>query len=354
AFTAGVLATFLAVAAVVITLRASGIAVGWGFQLQSPLFVLALAWLIFAMGLMLSGVWSIGGAWLGVGDNLAAKGGTAGSFFTGALAVVVATPCTAPFMGAAVGFALSQTAVQALMVFIALGLGMALPWLLLSYWPAVQRALPAPGSWMERVKQALAFPMYATAAWLVWVVAQQSSASGVAVALAGMLLIAFSAWLWQSSRGMRRAWRRLSTVMVLACIAGLLPLLLSVSARIESDVQHGGQDVRWEIFSPQRLAQLRAQGQPVLLNFTAAWCITCLVNEKVALSTERVQATMVAKQVVYLKGDWTQQDPQITAMLEKFGRSGVPLYVLYPRYGEPEVLPTILSESLLLERLQRI
>lgn len=350
-FTAGVLASFLVLAGVLLALRAGGEAVGWGFQLQSAPFVLALAWLVFALGLMLSGVWSFGGGFMGVGQGLAGRDGHAGSFFTGVLAVVVATPCTAPFMGAALGYALTRPAPHALAVFLALGLGLAAPWMVLSFLPAARRLLPRPGPWMERFKQFLAFPMYATAAWLVWVLAGQTDASGLAVALGGMVAIGLVAWFWQATRASAGVWRIAGGALALAGAVGLGLMATGLPPPGEATPARTAR--HWEPYTDARLDALRADGQPVLLNFTAAWCITCQVNERLALGTERVWDALARAGVAALKADWTRRDPAITRLLEKHGRSGVPMTLLYPPGGgAPEVLPAVLTESMVLERLK--
>lgn len=347
AFTAGVLLSFLVLAAVLLVLRAGGEAVGWGFQLQSPSFVAGLAWLMLALGLWLSGVWSLGGAWMGLGQGLALRGGHGGAFFTGVLAVVVATPCTAPFMGAALGYALAQLAGVALAVFLALGLGMALPWLAIALFPPLGRWLPRPGPWMERFKQLMAFPLYATAAWLIWVLAQQTDAQGLALALVGLVGVGLLAWLMGQGRG------RLIAVVALAGTVLLVGLAREIQpgAAPEKAVVSG----HWEAYDEARLAQLRAQGQPVLVNFTAAWCITCQVNERIALDTPAVRQAMAQAGVARLKADWTRHDPALTRILEAHGRSGVPLYLLYPAGGgAPEVLPAVLTEALMRVRLDAL
>lgn len=355
-FGAGVLISFAVLAGVLIALRAGGVAAGWGFQLQTPWFVLLLSYLMFAVGLNLSGFFQIGGRFADAGGALAAKPGKAGAFFTGVLAVLVATPCTAPFMGAALGFALAQPALPALAVFLALGAGMAAPYVVLSCSPALLRALPKPGPWMERFRQLLAFPMYATAAWLVWVLAQQSPASGIALALGGFILIAFAVWLMRQMDGSRRPWRMAYAVLAALALGGALSTLRFVEAAAAPAAagRMGGEAASAEPWSAARLEALRAEGRPVLVNFTAAWCITCLVNERAALSTQGVRAALKEKNVAYLKGDWTRQDAAITAALAAFGRSGVPLYVLYPPGGEPVVLPQILTESGVVEELKRL
>lgn len=354
-FTAGVLASFAAVAGILIALRAGGAQIGWGFQLQSPAFVTLLVLLIFAMGLSLSGVLTIGGSLMGIGHGLATRPGYSGSFATGMLTTLVATPCTAPFMGASIGFALTQPWYVSLLVFQSLGLGLALPYLLFSFSPALLRFLPRPGPWMERLKRFLALPMYATAAWLIWVLSLQAGTEGVMIALAGMVFIAFSAWLLQMGPAKGKIWR-LTGIPVMVMVMGIAVAVVDLPSGTESTVSEGRQDPMWEPFSRSRLAEMRANNQPVFINFTAAWCITCLTNEHVALSSPRVAARFIEKGVIGLKGDWTGQDPEITKALDAFGRSGVPLYVLYPSTAgaEPIILPQILTEALLLETLERL
>ena len=354
-FGVGVLVSFAALAGILIALRAGGAAVGWGFQLQTPWFVLFLSYLMFALGLNLSGFFRIGGGFVGAGDALAAKPGKTGAFFTGVLAVLVATPCTAPFMGVALGFALAQPAATAIAVFLALGAGMPAPYVLLSLSPALLRRLPKSGPWMERFRQFLAFPMYATAAWLIWVLAQQSPVGGIALALGGFILIAFAIWLVRQMDGSRQAWRTAYAALAVMALGGALSTLHFVEASAApSPVGRAVSMSDAEPWSAARVDALRAGGRPVLVNFTAAWCITCLVNEKAALSATAVQNTLKSKNIAYLKGDWTREDPAITAALASFGRNGVPLYVLYPPKGEPIILPQILTEGGVLEELNRI
>ena len=358
AYTAGVLVCFAALAGALLALRAGGAKIGWGFQLQSPLVVTALAYVLFALGLSLSGLLVIGGRLTGVGHGLAARPGYGGSFFTGALATIAATPCTAPFMGAAVGYALTQPPAAALAVFEALGLGLALPFLALSLVPAWRRLLPRPGPWMTRLSQALAFPLYASVAWLVWVVSRQAGPDGVALVLVGLLLIGFGAWLHHAARGAAPHWRRVATGFALASVAAAIALAPLAAASPPAPATAPGA-AAWEPYSPRRLAELREQGKPVFVNFTAAWCITCLVNERVALGSPAVAEAFARKGVVYLKADWTSRSAEIAAALGSFGRSGVPLYVVYPaRAGgavaaEPRVLPQILSEGTIIEAFDK-
>lgn len=352
AFTAGVLGCFAILAVVLIGLKQGGVQIGWGFQLQQPLVVMGLSWLLLLLGLMLSGSWQFGARFMGLGQGLTQHEGLRGALFTGALAVVVATPCTAPFMGVAVGYGLTQSWPVTLAVFLALGTGLAAPWLALSWWPRLARWLPKPGAWMERLKQLLAFPLYGSAVWLVWVLARQSGADAAGLALMGGVVLALLIWLAQQP--VKRALAR--NVAVLACIATLVTIGVSVQRMptLSPGDSRAGLDA--EPYSASRLAALRAEERAVLVNMTAAWCITCLVNEQVALSTNRVRQLLEDKEVTYLKGDWTRHDPAITAYLERFGRSGVPLYVLYPpdNAAEPVVLPQLLSVGIVEEHLNRL
>ncbi|GAB2512148.1 protein-disulfide reductase DsbD family protein [Microbulbifer agarilyticus] len=345
AYTAGVVATFLLIAALMLALRTAGEAVGWGFQLQSPVVVAALAYLFFAMGLSLSGLTEFGGRLMGLGANSENKG-LSGSFSTGALATVVASPCTAPMMGSALGFAVTQPAPVALAVFAALGFGMAAPFLLLTYIPALAQRLPRPGPWMETLKQVLAFPMYLTAVWLLWVLGRQSGSDGVALVLAGAVAIAFALWLWPRPTTTGKTWLRTSTAVI--AVAGAIWVLPNLDSNAGQPSQANKSDY-WQTYSPEALAAARSEGRPVLINMTAAWCITCLANEKVVLSSDRITAAVEDLGITALKGDWTNQDPQITELLVRYGRSSVPLYLLFPEGGgEPQILPQILTRDGLL------
>jgi len=352
-YTLGVLAAFMALALALLALRAGGSAVGWGFQFQSPLFVAALCWLMLAIGLNLSGVFEIGGTLAGAGQGLAERHGHAGSFFTGLLAVVVATPCTAPFMGAAIGSALVAPAWVSLLVFAAMGLGLALPFLLLGLFPALAQRLPRPGAWMVTLRQAMAFPMYATAAWLLWVLAQQAGEAGLRMALAGSVLVGLVAWLvGLGQHGARRPWWPRG--LALLGVAGLVAsgFVLHGAAPVDNAARAQAMDA--QPYSAERLAALRADGKPVFVNMTAAWCITCLVNERTTLSTDTVKQAMRAGGVVYMKGDWTSRDPAITAFLQSFGRDGLPFYAFYPAGGkEPVVLPPVLTQDIVNQHLSQ-
>lgn len=355
----GVMLSFLALAAVLLGLQASGAAAGWGFHLQQPWFVAALVFLFFVMGLSMSGVVEFGTSVMGVGADLQEKEGYVGSFFTGVLAAVVASPCTAPFMGAALGFAFTQSMPVALTVFLALGFGMALPFVVLSFVPALAKMMPRPGPWMLTFRQLLAFPLYATVAWLLWVLGQQTDSNAMALVVAGCVVLAFACWLYQHRHNAQGWWRHASLLLILLCIgtAGstLFTPLLQVRATSTVSSAEAGEE-EFEPYSADRLAALRADNKPVFINMTAAWCITCLVNERVALSSDAFLAAMQQKGVTYLKGDWTNNDPAITAVLKQYETSGVPLYLMFPADASKpaEVLPQILTESLMLEALERI
>ena len=335
---AGVMATFLALAGLLIALRGAGEAVGWGFQLQAPWVTSALALLFFAIGLNLLGVFDIGGSLQNAGGGLAQRGGNAGSFFTGALAVIAATPCTAPFMAGAIGVALTQSALITLLIFTALALGFALPLTLLHFAPALQRLIPKPGAWMDRAKQVLAFPMFVAAVWLVWVLAEQAGAMGV---LSLLLIATALAFLLLAAR-----WGR---VWLIAGVAALL-VTGAFTWRPLLGVQSETALVA-EAWSDARVDELRAEGRGVFVNFTAAWCVTCKVNELAALSSPRLAQAFADQNVAYLKGDWTNRDDTIAAALARYGRAGVPLYLYFPPEGEPVVLPQVLTESIVIDTI---
>jgi thiol:disulfide interchange protein DsbD len=344
-YTAGVLVTFIALALALLAARQAGTAAGWGFQFSSPVFVAAMAWLLFGVGLNLSGVFQIGAGLTGAGTGLAGRHGVAGSFFTGLLAVLVATPCTAPFMGVAIAAGLAAPPIITVLVFAVMGLGLSAPYVALASIPGLARLMPRPGRWMEMLKQALAFPMYGAAAWLVWVISQEAGPSGVLATVSGLVLVGFAGWVFgatqMTSAQPRRFGQAMAAVAVLAALAVLSGITASpVGAATETSA---------EAYTPERLAALRAAGQPVFVNMTAAWCVTCLVNERIAISTDGVRKAFADDKVTYLKGDWTRQDPAITAFLQQNGRDGVPLYVFFPaKGGPPEVLPQILTEATVL------
>jgi thiol:disulfide interchange protein len=359
-YTAGVLVSFALLGIILILLKAGGAQIGWGFQFQSPSFVMITAYLMFLVGLNLSGVFSFGNAVTGVGSGLADKSGYVGSFFTGVLATIVATPCTAPFMAAALGYALTQTSIKLMAIFLSLGLGLALPYLALAYWPKLQALLPKPGIWMERAKQVLAFPMYAAAVWLVWVLAQQTDANAVAIVLGSMTTLALIVWAYEVTRYSSAKVRCVTYVIFLVLFIGVVVASyggITKHSYAQINAKQGSGKVRaknWEPYSEQRLNALLADGKPVLLNFTAAWCISCLVNERIALSDPQVTDLLKSSGTTYLKGDWTNRDPEITRILAKFGRSGVPLYVHYAagQGAQPHELPQILTPDIVIKALK--
>ena len=341
AYTFGVVLSFVAIAIAMLSLRAAGESIGWGFQLQSPLFVIFLVYLFFVMGLGLSGYLEIGSNLMSLGQNSQRPEGLRSSFMTGVLATTVASPCTAPFMGPALGFAISQSTSIALLVFAFLGLGMALPFILLAWVPGLTDRLPKPGPWMEAFKQFLAFPIYLSAVWLLWVVGRQTSIDVAAAVIIGLVLLVMGCWIWRLNK---KPTTRLAAALVLG---GSLAIPLAAISEAEAEPD-------FLTYSPELLADLRADSQPVFINLTADWCITCLVNERVALSSDNVVQLMRDNNITYLKGDWTNSDPQITELLGRFNRSGVPLYLLYPRgQGEVQILPQILTESMVIEALNK-
>lgn len=355
-YVAGVLVAFAALGGALLLARQAGSAAGWGFQFQSPVFVAAMAWLLFGTGLNLSGVFQVGSSLAGTGQGWASRGGHWGSFATGLLAVVVATPCTAPFMGAAIAGALAAPPAATVAVFLAMGLGLAAPYALLAAAPGLAGALPRPGPWMDTLKGALAFPMYAAAAWLVWVLSLQAGPGGVLAAGAGMVTLGFAAWLLGLAQQADGRWRRVGQAGAIASALVALAMLpgLRDAAPVPAQAAETAQDAGTEAFSPSRLAALRAEGRPVFVNMTAAWCVTCLVNERVALRPEPVRRAFRDRQVAYLKGDWTRGDPAITGFLREHARDGVPLYVFYPPGGQPQVLPQILTERTILDQLDKV
>src|SRR6185437_14542954 len=347
AYAGGAILSFAVLGLSVLLLRAGGDSVGWGFQLQSPIAVAGFALLVFAVGLNLSGLFEVGS--ITAGEGLASRGGSVGAFFTGVLAVAVAAPCTAPFMAAALGFALTLSAPLALLIFIALGVGFALPFLLLGLWPRALAFIPKPGPWMLTFKQFLAFPMYGAAAWLVWVLAQEAGPNGVVIILSAFIALALALWLWGVTRDMPRG----RIIGALAALVILLAGLYGVSQLRQATAAPATQTTKLgEPYTAAKLASLRAANRAVFVDATAAWCITCLVNEDAVLSRDSVKSAFASKKVVYLVADWTNQNPEITALLKENGRSGVPLYLYYaPGAAKPQVLPQILTEGVVLGAL---
>ncbi|MBN8726937.1 MAG: protein-disulfide reductase DsbD [Xanthomonadales bacterium] len=349
AYTAGVLVSFAVVGLVVIGLRAAGHALGWGFQLQQPLFVAFLVYVLFAIGLSLSGVFNIGAGLAGVGRDLGNRSGPAGDFFTGVLAVVVASPCTAPFMGTALAFAFSASAWVALLVFLALGLGLALPFLAVAYIPALAARLPRPGAWMETLKQFLAFPMYLTAVWLLWVLGNQRGIDAVAWVLIGATVLALGLWWWEHTRYRGGAVAR--AVAAVLVLAALVPL--AQVTRLAAPAAQAAASADFVPYSAERLASLRAEGRSVFVDMGADWCVTCKVNERAVLETDSFRDLLARTDAVLMKGDWTNVDPAITAFLDEYHAVGVPLYVVF-RAGEAgpgRALPTVLTHAIVEQAL---
>lgn len=353
AYAAGVVLSFAALGGALVALRAGGAAIGWGFQLQSPLIVALLAYLMFAMGLSLSGVAEFGGGFTGIGGRFAGREGLAGAFFTGVLATMVATPCTAPFMGAALGFALVAPAWVALAIFLALGGGLSAPLLVASFVPGIRRLLPRPGGWMATLKQILAFPLYGTVAWLVWVLIQEVGSEGSLMALFGLVLVGFAVWIHGRTRFAGATARRAGATLAGAgAVAAVVLAAMLSPAQGRAPLENDG--LAYEAFTPTRLAALNAAHKPVFVNLTAAWCLTCIVNERATLDRRAVRDVFAAHHVAALRGDWTRQDPEIANFLQSFGRSGVPLYLLYDSSGNPMILPQILTEAEVIDAVQKL
>ena len=358
AFLAGVLATFVALAAVLIAAKSAGAAVGWGFQLQSPGVVAALALVMLLIGLNLSGLYEAGLS-LQNAASQAGGSGLAGTVLTGALAVVVAAPCTAPFMAGAIAYALTQPEAEALIVFAALGLGFAAPFTLIAMAPRLLAALPRPGPWMEALKKTLAFPMYGAAAWLLYVLTLQAGTTAMAALLASAIVLALAAWLYGAGQRAQMGGRRPLVVWGLSVLAAVIAVACAIEG-VQAGAAPAGSastssgGLPEEPYSADRLAALQAQGRPVFVDFTAAWCITCQVNEKTSLTSQAVLNAFKSTHAVYLKADWTRRDAEIAQTLQAHGRAGVPLYLVYGKDGgEPETLPQILTSGTVVAALQK-
>lgn len=357
-FALGVLVSFWALAGTLIALRAGGALLGWGFQLQSPFFIVLIAAVLFMLSLSLIGVFEVGGSLIGVG---AGKGnsGYSGSFFTGVLATVVATPCTAPFMGAALAFALAQPAVVSLIVFTALGLGMSAPYVLLSGVPSLLRLMPRPGAWMETFKQLMAFPLLATVIWLTWVLGQQVNIDGITQFLFGLLILGIACWIygrWTTpirSSVVRLAARAIALICV---IFGLFVASAGTRSPVTAVIPAGEVDpgeIGWVTYDREKLMELRMAGTPVFLDFTAAWCLTCKANELVVFRSQEVRDSFEELGIVPMKADWTTRNPEITQALAEYGRTGVPLYVYFAGDGsDPVILPEILKPGIVLDAIR--
>ena len=340
AYTAGVLVSFVFFAGLIIGLKAGGASVGWGFQLQSPWLVGLLSLLLFAIGLNLLGVFELSGRFQNIGANSVTKSGSMPNFLTGVLAVIVATPCTAPFMASAVGLALASSAIVTVAIFIALGVGFALPFLLVAYVPGLLTRLPKPGEWMESFKQFLAFPMFAAAIWLAWVLSLQAGAAGTLKLLSAGLMLSFGIWIISRSNG---TWKIIGSIVTL--FACLLPFSLTASNQAAN--------LNAKAWSAQAVAAARAEGRPVFVDFTAAWCVTCKVNEGLVLNKTKTAELFERTDTEFLIADWTNKDDVIAAELKRFGRAGVPLYLAYkPGTAEAEVLPQVLTYEILKDALE--
>jgi thiol:disulfide interchange protein len=356
AFFIGVVLSFWVLAGTLILLRAAGQRLGWGFQLQSPYFLFGLSSLLFLMALNFLGLFEVGLSMMGIGSHLAARNGYAGSFYSGVLATIVATPCTAPFMGTAVGFALAQPTYIAVATFTALAVGMAIPYLLLTYSPQLLRFLPAPGRWMETFKQGMAFPLFATVAWLVWVFGQQTGMDGVLRLLGAFLFYAFALWLLSRWRiGHAPLVVRVITLLTLAggVALGIQGARQSRPSPTASATEEG---IHWEPYSAKRIAELNEKGTPTFVDFTAAWCVSCQVNEKVVFSSADVRRRFKELGIVMIKADWTNGDQEITDALAVFDRSGIPFYLLYGKTPKapPKPLPEVLTPGIVLEALDHL
>lgn len=340
AYTAGTVTTFVAIAALLLALRATGEQVGWGFQLQSPVFVTLMAYLLFFLGLSMSGVFELGAGLTRVGNLQTDERKLTGSFATGALATIVATPCTAPFMGTAMGFAVSQPPHVALVVFVSLGLGLASPFLAVALVPALGARLPRPGAWMRNLKEVLAFPLYLTCVWLLWVLARQAGPDALARALTGGVLLGLAGWFYRAAQEGRLG--HAARIGLFAGVTGALALVPLPRAE-DGATLHA---VNW---SESTLSAALSDGRPVFVNFTADWCITCKVNERAAIERRRVATYFKRHDVLYLKGDWSRSDPLITRELARYERSGVPLYLVF-RAGQttPVLLPQVLTPEIIL------
>jgi thiol:disulfide interchange protein DsbD len=352
-YAAGILASFWVLVAALLGLRAAGGTLGWGFQFQSPVFLALMAGLLFFLGLSLAGQFEIGLTLTSAGGSLAAKQGYSGSFFTGVLAVVVATPCTAPFMGAALGYALAQSAAVTFAVFTALALGLALPYVALTMQPAWTRLLPKPGVWMEVLKQAVAVPIFGTAIWLAWVLARAYGADTLLALLPAFLLLAIAGWFlgrWPAKR-----WATAVAALIILGAVALSVIAPTRLARASQAAVATAQKGDWEPWSAGAVARYQAQGRPVMVDFTASWCLSCQVNERVALDQPSVQKAFQDANVALLKADWTRGDDAITQTLASLGRSGVPAYALYaPGQSQPQMLPEALTPGIVIDAVAKL
>lgn len=354
AFLLGVVVTMMLLAGVLLAARAGGAAVGWGFQLQSPLVISLLALVILGAALNLLGVFEVGLSLQRAGEISVGRGAFVRSALTGALAIIVATPCSAPFMASAIGYALTQPPTVALAIFFALALGFSAPFTLISLFPALAKRLPRPGAWMNVLKHALAFPMLGAFAWLVWVLAQQAGTTALGVMLAGSVALSFAAWLYgiaQRRQLAGRGYRVMYAVTAALIVAILLPLPGIMKPAATADVMASTATVKW---TPQAVAEQRGHGKAIFVNFTASWCITCQVNDKTSLSTQAVKEAMARTGTLYMVADSTKFNPDVDDALSQFGQGGLPLYVVYPADGgAPKVLPQVLTPTIVVNALNQ-
>lgn len=345
-YATGVITSFIALAGVLVVIQQTGQLIGWGFQLQNTSFVIALAYLFTVMGLSLNGLIYFGTSMMNIGQSLTEQDGDAGNFFTGVLAVIVASPCTAPFMGTALGYALTQPIAVTLIVFAALGAGMALPMVVLSYSNAAIRALPKPGQWMDTAKNILAFPLYLTSVWLLWVAGNQTGVNTMALALSGLVLLALAAYVYGETTLRKGA----STILVALVVFLAIPSDDDANGNASSRVLSEGQ-IAW---SESVLNDYLDRGDPIFVDVTADWCITCLANEAAVLFTQEMEQAFIDADIPYMIADWTDYDAKIGGFVKSHGRSGIPLYVMYPRGGgsEPVILPQLLTRDIVLNAIE--
>ncbi len=360
-YTAGILLSFGLIAGILIALKSIlGAQIGWGFQLQNPIVISLLIYLVFIIGLNMIGLFEFSGRMGNVGQKLTEKSGNQGAFFTGVLATLVATPCTAPFMAGAIGVALTLPAAVGIIIFLSLGFGLALPYLALCYIPALRKKLPKPGAWMETFRQFLSFPMFLTAAYLTWVLSNQVAGTGLLYILVGLIGITFL--IWYSNLSSKKSGLRKTIIALLVILIALIPFYQKTATTSANSNAEQTQKIgeNWTAYSNAKLASVLQTKDPVFVNMTADWCITCKINERIALSPQSTKQIFNDMNIQYLKGDWTNQDAEITQYLTKFGRSGVPLYVYYPAPDtdtetgirpEPVLLPQILTKGLIKKTL---
>ncbi|HDT2077469.1 protein-disulfide reductase DsbD family protein [Enterobacter cloacae complex sp. 2024EL-00232] len=356
-FLLGVIFTMLVLAGVLLALRAGGMAVGWGFQLQSPLVIAALALVILGASLNLLGVFEVGLSLQRAGEISVGRGAFTRSALTGALAIVVATPCSAPFMAGAVGYALVQTPAVSLGIFLALALGFAAPFTLISLFPAIAERLPRPGAWMDILKRGLAFPMLGAFAWLVWVLTQQAGTTALAALLASAVVVSFAAWLYgmaQRRRYTGHPYKVLLAVTAVLLIAAIGPLPGVMHTQSSQPEVLSAENITRVTWSPQTVEKMRGHGKAIFVDFTASWCITCQVNERTSLSTAAVKQALAETGTVYMVADSTRFNADIDDAMNTFGQGGLPLYVVYPADGSaPKVLPQVLTPSIVVNALNQ-